>query len=1638
MGLKKALFNIKGMTRDLAASKFSPEFAYENRNMRLAAVNEDSDTLVLTNEIGPLHLSNLSISGTPIGQASIDNSIILFTTKSGETELETYVGGTINLSGCDFSSVKFYSSKANAINNNNGTAPVFQYSKEHSYSLYMYYAAPSSVQSTLRYVACIDVTGRRFIAAASINHVLLLVKHNNSITICSVSSIVNNRDLDSYTKGVIQGSYVVKEDYIYNINVDNYGQTSISQVFTGDLNFNTLYPIESISLYEDQTLKKVYWTDGLNQPRVINIYKYYNPGTTPNDNFDFTRKVTSGGSLANEEVTIVRNSSIGGSFAPGVVQYTFTYYSLNGQETNIFYQSPLYYVSYDERGASAEESVGVSFSISITNYNSKFDYIRVYCTQRTSIDGAPIARKVVDLGVPRTSGETIYFVDHGAEGETTEASDLLFKNSVPITAGTFAQKDNTLFLGDIRKVTTDVISDYLSSTIRSGVVDTLAETLRSVSSDNIMSGTYTCINNLSRPSTEIKTFKKYETYRFGLQAQDMYGVWSKPVWIKDFKFEGDCFPTYANYNVEQGNPYTYKLLACQGTISSNLVSSLKEAGYIKVRPLVVYPSSVDREVICQGVLCPTVYNVSDRYNNSPTVMSSWFFRPNAPYSIAYDVDNRPSTGTGWTYDAVKTPVMSNHRATIDINETSTVINEETVNKGKWAEFRHNKPIPSNIKGNAEIQCISNPPDPYLGYLNRYDYYESGTPGNWVADNSECFFVDQSIVTLHSPDIEFNTEVSNMDLSNAKLRIVGKVPISTSISDINILTSTPPLNYRNGTSNFNDLAPGFFKEKVSTTFGASEGYGWKSALSGVYWLDEFYGSSDVNNKKLNVGFVIYPWHRAGSLNNTRSVASDESRTAMLYQKKMSILRWSYRTAWLSPSNVWFAYEEDSPTATGISGVKIFDSNENTIIKLPAPEHSNLGDITYGGNVDKIVSFHTKGKNKNLDSDTDINDDTNTSSFYPIVAAYAVSDTSDENIWISGGESQHSGEAAEEHNFKTFNSHALFGNPYGLLKRRVGSSLDKYVSDGVQSCSNDPVYMKYKSTPHAVIALNYTEGRKQRLLPSCNNTNAVGNSYCCPSTYSNPLFWDPNYNNNNYKIQGAYQDNIQSITDTAEGYLWLAELYNDNITAATRFGGQTSDAFEKNLWLPCGGEVNLLSIEAGNSATITWSEGDTYYQRYDCLKTYPYTMEDQNSVVDILSFMVETRINLDGRYDKNRGQPSNLYMSPKNFNLINPVYSQKNNFFNYRGIDTNKSVITVFPNTITWTKTKTLGEDIDTWTDINLASTLDLDGDLGQIRAIRRFKDSLLTFQDSGISQILYNESVQISSATGVPIEIANSGKVSGKRYISDKIGCLNKWSICSTPNGIYFNDDLSRDIFLYNGEFTNLSDKLGFHSWAYSTLTNKIWNPKEWGNCIIFYDKLNKDVLFITANNCLAFSEKLGYFTSFYDYGGTPIFGNANNKEIIIHKTDSSGSTYGAYLFQQGYRNNFFGEYKPFSTTVVVNQDPTSDKIFNNLEYRADGFTLSGVYQKDYSFDTLRTWNEYQEGTSTLVNTIDRPSTLKKKFRVWRANIPRWNVNKNGQTANGRDRMRNPWLYVKLSMENTSNLNSDVKMVLHDLVVDYFE
>lgn len=1377
------------------------------------------------------------------------------------------------------------------------------------------------------------------------------------------------------------------KDRIYRLeNKQTYFEGKL--LYEGNLNFNVNNPIENISVYENDNIQKVYWIDGLNQSRVINIVADSTVSGSWNDSsFDFVQDLE-----LKETVTVVRDDLASGSFSSGVIQYAFTYYNKYGQESNIFYTSPIQYISFASRGASPEEKVSNSFTITIANPDTRFDYIRVYSIHRASIDATPNVLNVVDLPINAANvraGETLTYTDNGTIGTSVDPTELLYVGGEEVVFGTMTQKDNTLFLGnaDIKR---KLVGPDIINSIKGG---NISFNQRYVGNYVRTAGYYPYKNSLYLGS-KIKSFKYLEWYRFGVQFQYKNGKWSEPIWIND-AYNG---PASGGMGYGISPSYNGALTTVQASYSlnSDIINKVVAQGFIRARGVVVYPTLIDREVVAQGILCPTVYNIGDRFGNSPFAQSSWFARPNLAFDIKRNKSNWNGIGTLFgDYDKSKAAVISNKNVNLTIDPgtpSAKTILIDIVNKGAWAEFRHNKPVPNNWERNAEIQCIANTP------AGPYTASKGSELNSYTASHAEYFFVDQNILTLHSPDIEFDEGVQNLDSSGLKLRIVGVVPITANASEIDIQTSTPA----NDTSKM-----GFYKETIGSENNSYHGL--KNLISGAFWFDKMTNMKNVDDDHgYTESFFVYAWHRNGSLNNQGPV-TEGSRTAMLDKKKISNLKFSSFSKYFNEP--WLAYKANDATHTGITGVSIFNSNEQSLVRIPAPANSNLGDLNYYGNVDKVIAATRVDDAYSLTFD--FSDGPKTEKFnrkngYPIVVTGVNTAESFAHQLFTGG---------------TF--------PIQFVKRSDGATLTE-VPNGT-----DAVRMKYKSTPHAVFALNYATDGRQIVMPTNRETDYTDywnvNDANVTKGGVNHFFWNPtakSISESETQINdGVFQDVISeytsNLTDNNYSYLYLAELYNDNIT--NRFGGQTEEAFENNIWLPGGEPINLLNADGTpvSYASLTYTEGDTFLERYDCLKTYSYTLEDQNSVTEIVSFMCETRVNIEGRYDRNRGQLNNLTMTPENFNKVNKVYSQKNNFFNYRGINHSKFNLNYFPNTVTWTKEKQLGSIIDTWTNITMASTLDLDGDKGEVISLNTYNNEIFCFQRKGFSNILFNSRVQIPASDGMPIEITNGMKVSGKRYVSNTIGCSNKWSIVESPSGLYFIDNETNSMYLFNGEVKSISDSLGMRQWVNENNTHINWNPVTYENFRGFYDKNNNDVYFVNNNWCLCYSELIGQFTSFMSYEKVPAMFNVGSEFYAFNNNK---------LWQQfnGDYNMFFGQYKPYSITVVANADEPADKIFNTVEFRADAYDGDNLAPTK-TYDTLDVYNEYQHGRVTLTDLNGRPSPLKRKFRIWRANIPRANTPINGIPANNRDRIRNTWAYVKLSTETPNTYRT----VFHDMTIHYF-
>lgn len=1480
-------------------------------------------------------------------------------------------------------------------------------------------------------------------------------------------------------------------DFIYRIDISNIEEVGMYPVssytanavllYNGDLNFRRTNPIETLGIYENEFIQKVYWTDGINQPRVINITKDKLSGVSSNyinTSFDFVQTLQ-----LNENVIITKETSSSGAFPAGCVQYAITYYNKYGQESNIAWISPLLYTSFSNRAGSPDETIGNAFKLKITKFDTNFDYLRVYSIIRSSLNGTAVTKKVCDINLTEVSGELkgsikdsgFYFiiddpktyckinnnaswttikalednheltpeiisnssilpagsyyhfsksqyphliiqfakdsiyntytwgdtsdiyisaekvsgpgeiaykifglrtdkngnkttghllvgenfsygqatdgiivVDDNTTGESVDSDSLLYVGGEVISAETITQKDGTLFLGNIKilresipKSTKDAL---LNSPIKSATRDLFinSDGNKNYSYVNTLNVRESVAYDMESTATNSSTFKYGERYRLGLQFQYKTGRWSNPVMIKDMDMGSK--PSL-NDNILSLPIFTNE--------SSLDLTGIHNLGYKKVRPVVVFPSFYDRKVLAQGILCPTVYDIRNRKFGTPHEQSSWFLRPFPPHPTKEPSESEISftaTKTGNTPFPIS---VSNSGTTRASNNAAKADNGSTV------QWRHQYTLYGDYDRGAEIQGIpyvlsgiklDNPSNfqntESFGELISDKQYsitsdkgkvilkqDSTEASKWgkvdVDGSNSLFCVDQSIVTMHSPDIEFDSSLNAIDFESLGIRIIGNVGFSYNIGDINIETSSPTISQEGS---------GFIHRSLSS----EEGEANRSLNAGLFYSD--FLVDDLNNKgtffyeedeKTPFLFMVYPWNKNGSLNNdTTRPTNGGTRSAVLRRKVISNLKFSNTTTIF-----------DKPINLKITKPQLFNSDQMVLTKLQSDSNYN-----YYGNVDTLLA--------------------------PLYQYGMLFSTGDTSVNING----------------YYN--ATFKDPPNAFKRfttsgaYIATTWDKLKDDkqgdytsGLRA-ARESIRMRYKSTAHLVFSIT-----KDTL-----ETYAINNT---PSTNKYP-------------------------------FLFLAELYRTNINESTMFGGTTEDALQNNIWYPAGEAISIPSSGIIGENTIKWKYGDTWYERYDCLKTYSFTQEDPNSIVEIGSFLVESRVNIDGRYDKNRGKSSNLNINNTNFNLINKVYSQVDSFFSYRILDQDYYNLSNYPNTVTWTTMKGSGESVDPWTRITMASTLNVDGAKGEVTALRVFKDNIYCFQDKGVSAILFNSRVQIPTSDGVPVEISNNYKVDGYKYIFDNTGCYNKWSIVTSSAGLYFYDRQSKSFYVIGNGVNPISDTLNMSTW-FTSLDNSKWESLDWKGIKTFYDNIEREIYIVAKNKALIYSERLGQFESFVDYGSTDAIFSTESGLFAIHGTTPALH----YLKVNHLAANFFGTQYPIDFTFVSNQDATMDKIFTNLECSAEITNLDIATGPDSEstafFSTIRVWNEYQDtGEVPLTYNICKPSNTKKKFRIWRVQIPRDSVKK-------LNRIRNTWARIKLTMDK----NAKKDFTLHDLIVTYY-
>jgi hypothetical protein len=1019
--------------------------------------------------------------------------------------------------------------------------------------------------------------------------------------------------------------------------------------------------------------------------------------------------------------------------------------------------------------------------------------------------------------------------------------------------------------------------------------------------------------------------------------------------------------------------------------------------------------------------------------------------------------------------------------------------------------------------NGEIACANGNKNYNIfagSNIKKVDDDYASSEVNVAGRKQSLFYIDESVCTLNSPEIEYNPTVQKIDLSNYKLNIIGAANITGYKNNINIDYETPPAILGSVVSQ------GFRHEPFEIQNFNTEAY--RYMLSGAYWYDSYFKEGkegEAEDYKNDSGLLsdqycwwVYPFNRQ-ILNNSRDGIYGKCRTKkwinyhysafsdyfgnsstsyelddakQIYYEQQAV---NLDTVWMKDKATYFgscdtAYTNPVPLVGILGGSNAAEENayEQSLAVSPHCEFK-AGDNTYSSaNLADIVPFTFASSNhfvlslKGNDGVANVFPKYYTSENILPEAQKSISTIPFEQKY----EFEHEGYVY----YSSQDPVAFFGPAKDgtmIMKCENNTQLDLYLIKNMGVTDGNYYSIKYYDDEefsyetvswgtNVTIELSDTQSgliEDEGVLVSVLFKKTVVFDESYSDTYQDFEYYngyatlERNYNipdsligadsqkphscieryiqyndvveNNNIKKTGIYD----------YGHVYIAQLERNVNGPDDVFSGTEESVLLQNTWFPAGTHITINEFKSNG---LKYTEGDTYYQRYDCMKTYARSSSDINQNIEILSAMIQTRLNLDGIYSL-RGSVDNVDANNTNTNLLNQAYTQDDNYFSYTITDPYISGITEYSNMFTWTLTKQIMSSKDNWTAINLISFYNATGSFGKITRLINYRNDIFCFQSDAISKILYNERVALTPSDGVPIEIGNSGKVQGLGYISSNVGCQNRWSVMPSKGFLYWVDDRRAEIYRFGEGLEPFSTAKGFSDWVKANTYGEDWKPIKSTNVPIttYYDNNNDDIYFVTEKDCLAYNEKIDAFESFFSYEDSFILNSAGNT-IVVKEQDAvikentdiyDGASWwnngirgdglsSIEIMHEGEYNRFFGMQMPFYVRFKVYPDNMQrDKIYTNLEFNMDAFDEKDIYLPDETFTRVRVWNEYQWGQWSLrSNNLYGTTAYKKRFRTHYLQLPRASYYPNGYYENfNRTFYREPmWLQIDNSVVNTNTGN----------------
>jgi len=245
-------------------------------------------------------------------------------------------------------------------------------------------------------------------------------------------------------------------EVIEGLDINGALDPEVHLVYNGVLGFSTDYKIgEVISRYQDELNGKIFFIDGLNTIKHINILDP-NSLSLPLSTINVVPDII----FSQPKVTRILK---GGSLKSGVIQYSYQLFNNGGAESAFAPASGVVHLTdkndYNSntlgyKGVAPDTNTGKSVQVSISNIDTTFDYIRLISVYYSSLEGAPEINIISEKTVPSTG--SIEFIDTGNPIGVYTPVQFNATGSRIFIPETIATKNNYLIAGNIREEYFDV------------------------------------------------------------------------------------------------------------------------------------------------------------------------------------------------------------------------------------------------------------------------------------------------------------------------------------------------------------------------------------------------------------------------------------------------------------------------------------------------------------------------------------------------------------------------------------------------------------------------------------------------------------------------------------------------------------------------------------------------------------------------------------------------------------------------------------------------------------------------------------------------------------------------------------------------------------------------------------------------------------------------------------------------------------------------------------------------------------------------------------------------------------------------------------------------------------------------------